>query len=196
MRFVRTIFIRMRSLLAFGVILLVVSFAWMGVIGLDLYQEAIQRVNQAIGTDWAGKASLETPPPQNEPTVAILLQTNEQSKDSFFNEYKIERDRKRSEQVEILREIVNNANSSAQMRLEAQQKLIKISDFLEKESKVENTLVAKGFKEAVVVIQQGSVMVFVPSNGLRQDEVARISDIVVKLTGCKLEEVVIVPKAI
>ena len=192
----KTIFIRMRTLLAFGVILLVLSFAWIGVAGLDFYQEAIERVNQATGTDKEGKALPDIAPILNEPTVAIVPQDNGDIKDSFFNEYKMERDRKRSEQVEILREIVNNPNSSAPMRLEAQQKLIRISDSLEKDSKVENALIAKGFKEAVVVIQQGAVMVFVPSKGLRQDEVARISDIVMKITGCKLEEVVIVPKAI
>jgi len=188
------IFIRMRTLLTFGLVLLVLSFAWIGVAGLDFYQEAQERVNQATNTD-KGKASPDIAPVLNEPTVAIVPQGNGSTKDSFFNEYKMERDRKRSEQVEILREIVNNSNSSAPMRLEAQQKLIRISDSLEKESKVENALIAKGFNEAVVVIQQGSVMVFVPSNGLRQDEVARISDIVMKITGCKLEEVVIVPKA-
>jgi len=191
----RTIFVRLRSLLAFGVFVLIISFAWLFVSSLDIYQEAVQRVNRTLAPEQTAPETEETASVENEPVVAIVPQESGPVKDSFFSEYKMERDRKRSEQVEILREIVNNPNSSAQMRLEAQQKLIKISDSLEKESKLENALVAKGFQEAVAVIQQGSVMVFVPSSGLRQDEVAQISDIVVKIAGCKPEEVVIVPKA-
>lgn len=196
MRRVKIFFIRLRSLLVFGMVLLAGSIAWIGLSSLDIYQEAVQRINQeAVNPEKEGTIAPTFEPGAEGPTVAIVPQETVPSKDSFFNEYKIERDRKRSEQVEILREIVNNPNSSSQMRLEAQQKLISISDFLEKESKIENALVAKGFREVVSVIQQGSVMVIVQSNGLRQDEVARISDIVVKVTGCKPEEVVIVPKA-
>lgn len=200
------IIIRLKSLILFGLLLLGLAFVWIGITSLDLYQQAIQperkasltapAVIPAQGDKTTPAQAPETPAAPTQPTLALTPQEQNTGKDNFFSEYRIERDRKRSEQVEILREIVNNANSSAQMRQEAQQKLIKISESLEKESKIENALIAKGFKEAVAVIQLDSVMIIVSSNGLRQDEIARISDIVVKVTGCKMEDVVIVPKSV
>ena len=184
-----TIIIRLKSLLIFGVVLLGISFVWIGLrtflpgqaeLPASITEEAMQKTAEQI----------------TDPTVTIVAEEPTQKlNDSFFSEYRIERERTRSERVEILREIVSNVNSSAQMRLEAQQKLIKISDDLEKESKIENALRAKGFVDAIAVIQPESVMVIVPSNGLRQDEIVRIADIVVKVAVCKMEDVVIVPKA-
>ncbi|MCR4442227.1 MAG: SpoIIIAH-like family protein [Peptococcaceae bacterium] len=183
----KTVFIRFKSLLAFGLVLLSVSTAWLAVTGWEKRQTI-----QALQEKEVQVSSFDAEPG---PTVTIVPQDPGKTEDSFFSEYRIERERTRGEQIEILREIVSNPNSSAQMRQEAQSKLIRISDNLEKESKIENTLVAKGFKDAVVVIQQEAVMVIVSSGGLRQDEIARISDIVVKVVGCKQEDVVIVPKA-
>lgn len=185
------IIIRLKSLILFGLLLLCLAFVWLGITSLDMYKQAVLPERKESMT-----APVTVTVPGVQSTMEITPQENGDSRDNFFSEYRIERDRKRSEQVEILREIVNNNNSSTQMRQEAQQKLIKISESLEKESKIENALIAKGFKEAVAVIQLDSVMVIVSSNGLRQDEIARISDIVVKVTGCKTEDVVIVPKAI
>ena len=183
-----TIIIRLKNLLTFGAVLLCISFVWIGMRNLlpgqdelpvSIPEEKMQATEQTIN-----------------PTVTIVAQEEaEKNKDSFFSEYRIERERTRSERIEILREIVSNANSSAQMRQEAQQKLIGISDVLEKESKIENALIAKGFVDAIVVIQPESVMVIVPSNGLRQDEIVRIADVVVKVAVCKMEDVIIVPKA-
>lgn len=178
-----TFFVRLRSILLFGAVLICASLIWIGFAGLDKYKAVVDN------------SVYEERQNPVEASVTIISDGENLSKDNFFNEYRIERDRRRSERVEILREIVNNANSSANMRQEAQQKLITISDVLEKESKIENALVAKGFNDAVVVIQKDAVMVIVPSSGLREDEIVRISDIVIKVVGCKIEDVVIVPKA-
>ena len=205
-----TIIIRLKSLIIFGLVLLSLSFIWLGVTGWDKYKGAFIKDEQPSGIagsqetagmaasqDLAGAPVLPNPaadPVSQQPTVTIVPE-NTGGQDSFFSEYRIERERTRSERVEILREIVNNPNSSAQMRQEAQHKLIQISDNLEKESKIENALVAKGFKEAVAVIQPETVMIIVPTSGLRQDEIARLSDIVVTVAGCRMEDVIIVPKA-
>lgn len=188
-----TIIIRLKNLLIFGLVLLSLSLVWVGITGWEKYRAVFgekEQKTEAVMIPPAVKT------PATEPTVTIVAQEQKQEpKDNFFSEYRIERERKRSERVEILREIVNNPNSSAQMRQEAQQQLMKISDNLEKESKIENGLIAKGFKDAVVVIQPENVMVIVPANELRQEEIARIADIVMKVAGCKMENVVIVPKA-
>ena len=191
----KTYIIRLRSLLAFGVALLTLTFIWLGLSESQFYQSASQQLGQVKQTQET-QDSAEPADAVLLPAVAVQPDSIEASKtDDFFLEYRIERERTRSEQVEILREIVNNENSSEQMRYEAQQKLMYIAEALEKESKVEKALIAKGFSEAVAVMEQRSVMVIVSSDGLRQEEIAQVGDVVVKMTGCKLEDVVIVPKA-
>lgn len=188
-----TIYIKLKNLLFFGVILLFVAFLWLGLAGWNAKNNIANQdniSNNSINADEGDKVS-----PQVVPTVTIQPQDEQANKENFFIEYRLERDRTRSERIEILRGIVSNPNSSSQMRQEAQKKLINISDNIDKESKIENALIAKGFNDAIAVIQTESVMVIVASNGFRQDEIARISDIVIKVTGCKLENVVIVPKA-
>jgi stage III sporulation protein AH len=183
-----TVIIRLKNLIAFGLVLMTISFVWLGITEWDKYKEyfADNNIDEEVKSEQVA----------SEPVVTISLEGENVSKDSFFSEYRIERERTRSGQIEILREIVNNPNSSAQLRQEAQQKLIGIADNLEKESKVENMLVAKGFKDGLVVIQDKAVMVIVPSDALQQEEIARIVDIVMKVVGCSIEDVSIVPKSL
>lgn len=189
-----TVYIKLKNLLFFGVVLLFVSFLWFGFVSFDGKNNVANKEN--ISNNSSDVQENETTSPEAAvPTVTIEPQDQQVNKENFFIEYRLERDRTRSERIEILREIVSNTNSSAQMRQEAQQKLIKISDDIDKESKIENALIAKGFNDAIAVIQPDSVMVIIASNGFRDDEITRISDIIIKVTGCKLENVVIVPKA-
>lgn len=184
---ITTVTIKLKRVIAFSIVLFAVSFIWIGYKGWTEYRNVFADKNIVV-SEKSDEQSI------SEPVVTIALEEKNGSKDNFFSEYRIERERTRSGQVEILREIVNNPNSSAQMRQEAQNKLIKISDNLEKESKIENMLIAKGFKEAIAVIQEKGAMVIVPSEELREDEIARIADIVIKVVECSIEDVTIVPK--
>jgi len=114
-------------------------------------------------------------------------------KDNYFIEYKLERDRIRSRQIDILREIVNNPNSITDNRMEAQQRLFVISDNLERELELENLLAAKGFTQTAVLIQPASVTIVVGKAKLAQEDLARISDFAVKTTGYKIEDIIIIP---
>jgi stage III sporulation protein AH len=175
-----TIFIRFKSLLTFGLVLLSVSFVWF----------TITSFNQEEKTKSEETGSSLT---AIEPTITIVPEETIE-KESFFSEYRLERDRTRSEQIEVLNEIINNANSSTEVRADAQQKLLLLTENLGKETKIETAIIAKGFTEAVAVMQAQSVLVIVPSKGLRQDEIAKIADIVTKIAECRWEDVIIVPK--
>lgn len=184
------IFIRIKNLVIFGLVLLSVSIVWVGVVNYHKVAEIPAAEN---GPPLSAQAAAPEPKAV-QPTVTITEQPLTVANNDFFSEYRMKRNKVRSECQESLREIVNNPNSSAQMRQDAQRQLLKITDNLEIETKIENALVAKGFKDAIIMIQPESVMVIVPTAGLRQDEITRISDVVVKISGCKLENVVIVPK--
>ena len=72
--------------------------------------------------------------------------------------------------------------------------LIGLTENISREAKIESALIAKGFSDAIAVIQEPSVLVIVHSEGFRQDEIARIADIVTKISQCRWEDVVIIPK--
>lgn len=195
----KMIYIRFKTIGTFGLVVLCVSFVWFAMTSFQWERNvaAKKAINVADAplvaetvsdakAEEAGSLSTVTIVPQEEKEVAV--------KDDFFSEYRLERDRTRSEQVEILNEVINNPNTAAQTRLDAQQKLLLLTDNLGKESKIENAIIAKGFQEAAAVIQPHSVMVIVPTKGFRQDEIARIADIVTKIAECRMEDVVIVPK--
>lgn len=194
-----TIYIRFKNLFIFGLIVLGLSFVWFSINTLQQENRLAQKSTGSIAekneprTEDVNKSS-ETDP---KPTLTLLPEENmaqAQPKQDFFREYRIERERTLSKQTEILNEIIHNANSSAQMRADAQNKLMALTEDLGRETKIESALVAKGFADAIAVMQEPSVMVIVPSEGFRQDEIARIADIVSKIAECRWEDVIIVPK--
>ncbi|NLM97200.1 MAG: SpoIIIAH-like family protein [Halanaerobiaceae bacterium] len=114
----------------------------------------------------------------------------------FFIEYRIERDRSRSEQLSILKEIINNPNTDEASKKEAQRKLLAITDKMEKELEIESLIRARGYKEALAYIHNEAVDVIIHTNGLEKEDVARIGDIIVKVTGFSTEDVTIIEKKI
>ncbi|MDD4048923.1 MAG: SpoIIIAH-like family protein [Clostridia bacterium] len=187
-----TIFIRFKNILLFGLMFLSISFMWFVITSLNIREVTLCKddlTNNSI-------PSITENQQVSQPLVSIVTQEEnaEINKDDFFIEYCLDRDKMRSEQVEILNDLVNNPNSTSQFKIEAQQKLLNITDVMEKESKIENTLIAKGYKRAIAVVQSQSVMIIMPSKEIRQDEIIRISDMVVKIAGCGIEDVIIIPK--
>lgn len=122
-------------------------------------------------------------------------QLQELSAEEFFIEYRLERDRTRSRQIELLQNIVNNPNSSESERKEAQKKILEISTTLEQELKLENLIKAKGYQDAALFIQPASVIVIVYAPNFDTNDATKISDLVSRTTGHKLEQITIMPKA-
>lgn len=117
----------------------------------------------------------------------------EKSGEEFFIEYRLERDRVRSQEIQMLREVINNPNSSAQVRNEAQQRLIRLTEYMEQEMQLEALLQAKGYTDACVFIQPTAVHVIVRAHELKEEELNRIGELVGRTSGRKMEEVVIIP---
>ncbi|MGI6678569.1 MAG: SpoIIIAH-like family protein [Dehalobacterium sp.] len=114
--------------------------------------------------------------------------------DVFFVNYRIEREKMRSQQIEIMREIVDNPNSSTEMRQNAQEQMLMLTRSMENELKLENLIKAKNFEEAVVLIQPETVMVVLKGSELTQGESTRIADLVANTTGHPYEQISITTK--
>lgn len=119
-----------------------------------------------------------------------------QNEEDFFIEYRLERDKARSEQINIFREMINNPNSDEITKKEAQKKMLELTDKMEKELEIESLIRARGYKESLAYIHEEAVDVIVHTNGLNKSDVAKIGDIIVKITGFNFEDVTIIEKKI
>ncbi len=185
----KTIFIRFKSVCVLGLMCLSVSFIWF--VLNSHYQTQIALLEEKVISEMPTKTE-----PVLETGITIVSQEPEQTTRDFFSEYRLERERMRSEQLEILHQIINNPHSDTESKAEAQEKLLWLSGSLGKEVKIEKALQAKGFHDVAVAVETEVIMVIIPTEGLRQDEIAKIADIVIKIAECDLEDVVIVPTEI
>lgn len=127
--------------------------------------------------------------------VAKTNKNDEQEDKNFFVEYRLERDKIRSEQVNLLREMINNPNSNKELKNKAQNRLLELTNNLEKEMEVESLIRARDYEDAISFIHQNSVDVIIASNkGLKRKDVAKVGDIVAKTTGLEIEDVTIIEK--
>ena len=125
---------------------------------------------------------------QSETTAVVEIKNDaaiEASSSSFFSEYRLERDKNRSREVEMWQDIINSQSSEKNFKNLAQQELVKIVALTEKEMIIENLIVSRGFNDALVFLTDDSATVIVDSKELTKTNVAQIQDIIVRKT--KLE---------
>jgi len=127
-------------------------------------------------------------------SVAKVNENAEEDQKNFFVEYRLERDKIRSEQVNLLREMINNPNSNQDLKSRAQNRLLNLTKDLEKEMEIESLIRARGYKDAIAYIHQNSVDIIIATKGLEKKDVAKIGDIVAKTTDLGLEDITIIEK--
>lgn len=113
---------------------------------------------------------------------------------SFFAEYRMERERTRGKQVELLREIINNQATEAKAREAASLRLVQISQDMENEMKAENLVKSKGYKECVVIFQHDNIMVVVQSDHSDSEQGHEVANLVSNATGTDEELINVILK--
>ncbi len=91
----------------------------------------------------------------------------------------------------MLLEIINNENLSEDSKKDAINKMLSMTERIEKESAAETQLAAKGFSDSVVSISDDSVDVTVNSESLTDKQRTQIEDIITRKTGCELNQIII-----
>jgi len=146
---------------------------------------------------WAGSTDEGSPPGSEEdrPVIGLIpqVQTGGQETD-FFVEARLEREKTRSQMVEILREIVNNPNSSPDSRKLAQDHLVEISNRLAAESEAEQLIMAKDFEDALVYVYADSALIIVKAQEITRPQAAQVASAVNRVTGISWEKVSIFPR--
>lgn len=113
---------------------------------------------------------------------------------SFFSEYRIERDKNRSKEVEMWQDIINSEKAEDNFKNMAQQELVKIVALTDKEMIIENLIIAKGFNDALVFLTDDSATVIVEAKELTPSNIAQIQDIVVRKTKLEPKNIKIMKK--
>lgn len=131
---------------------------------------------------------------QIKPSAKKGTSVGEAKPNDYFVEYRLERDRTRSQQVDWFREIVNNQNSGEEARREAQKRLLAITQAVDTEMKIESLLKAQNFKDAVVIINDKSATVIVQVPMLTPADKSKITVIASKITGFSEQNIEIVAK--
>jgi stage III sporulation protein AH len=131
----------------------------------------------------------------SQPNNAAKTKGNNQKQESFtssisfFAEYRMERERTRGKQVELLREIINNQSTETKAREAASLRLVQISQDMENEMKSENLVKSKGYKECVVIIQHDNTVVIVQSERLNTEQENEVIKLVSNATGTEEEQI-------
>lgn len=103
----------------------------------------------------------------------------------FFDQYRNQREKTRSENISLLESIISDSESTTAAVSSAQEEIINLTKISEKEMVVENLVKAKGFKDVIVFIHEGYVNVVVDAEQLSTAQASQIQDIVVR--ECKVE---------
>ena len=108
--------------------------------------------------------------------------------EGFFADARLKKQAARDEALSLLKDTLSSGDASESAKEEATQKISAIASNSVKETKIENLIVGKGFSDAVVMMEEGSVTASVAgSNGaLTETDVAKIADIIVGETGADL----------
>lgn len=149
-------------------------------------QDPAQSGGDAANMEVTGTESWET----EKGTTAITLPDAEE----YFVNFRIEREKVRSHQMEMLQEMVANPHSDQESRKKAQDKLFDLTENWNQELKLESLIMAKNFADAVAFIQPESVVVVIKSSALDVDDTTVIADLAVNVTGHSYDQIVVAAK--
>jgi len=115
------------------------------------------------------------------------------SSPDFFTEYRLERDKIRSERSDLLRESIKISKND-ESRVRAQDIVLKMIMEKQKEAEMESLIRARGFADALVFIRENSVSAIIKTSSLSREEVVQIADVISRVSGVKVEDISISAK--
>lgn len=113
---------------------------------------------------------------------------------AFFVEYRLQRDRVRARELEMLESILNNPNSSMESKEEAEHLMIEIIKLIEEELLVENMIKAYGFDDAIFFYRNRVATVVIRQKELSEREFIQVADAVAGILGIDRENVQVITR--
>ena len=113
---------------------------------------------------------------------------------AYFIEGKLSRDKKRSEMISNLDDIIESQNTSEEIKDNAMNMKLNLISNTETEVFIENMIMAKGFNDTIVYLSDQSINIVVSSEQLEANDVAKIVDIVKRETNIPMDQIIIMSK--
>lgn len=146
--------------------------------------------------DYADIESLDEDIAAADGNVGETVMANTMIGTSLVSEAKVTREQTRSKNKETLMELINSTNISDQQKENAIAEMVEMTDIAEKELAAETLLVAQGFEEVVVSINDSCADVVVSSAQVSDAQRAQIEDIVKRKTGIEAANITITPVSV
>ncbi|MDD2510245.1 MAG: SpoIIIAH-like family protein [Syntrophomonas sp.] len=102
-------------------------------------------------------------------------------KNNFFSTYRLERECIRGKQLDILKGIMENKDNDEKAREMASLRMVKISEDMEKEMRLESLVKSEGIEECVALVQAGITTVIVPAGAVSQERQEELREMLLSL---------------
>lgn len=158
---------------------------------VDAAAEGGDGTESAENADSAGTENGETENIDDVGSIGEAVLTSSQAAKGFSAAAKLNREQVRSQNKEMLMEIINDSAGDAAVKAEAADSLKALAETAEKEQAAETLLEAKGFKNSVVSITEDGVDVVICLESLDDTQRTQIEDIVKRKAGVGAESIVI-----
>lgn len=147
--------------------------------------------------NWKWSAFIEQGAAQRDAEEAILVQAPappavrpaEGPRRDFYVEARLERERVRSEQMQALRELMADERAAADARAEAQREILDLTRRAGREAEAESLIKAKGYRDALVFLNERGAVAVVRAARLGPSDSARIADAVAAATGVPFADI-------
>ena len=104
-------------------------------------------------------------------------------RDSYFSTTVLSRQKARDEALEVLQTVVASAEAMDDTKAQAFADISQIAKDIENEANIETLVEAKGFSDCVAVVSGSMVNIVVKTDGLMQNDIAQINEIVYEQAG-------------
>lgn len=123
----------------------------------------------------------------DEKTVTASKEAN-----NYFAQTKMDRDVVRGKDIDTMKSITDDQLATKEAKQEAHDKMMNIVETSQKEMRIENLIVGKGFSDVVALFgDDGGVDIVVKAPSLSKKDIAQIADIAVRQGNIPLDKIVI-----
>lgn len=138
-----------------------------------------------------------TPLASGRPGVAVSVRTksNLTELENYFVNLRMKRDQLMSKEIATLKSLTQNAGISKAAKSQAASTMVKDTQQLKDETRIEGLLAGRGFPLTAATVTSHQVVVMVGAEKLTNQDVARIADTVISVTGMPPQDVVILRKS-
>ena len=140
----------------------------------------------------AGYVNINYQKPDAVQTMKTVTNNEKVEKNDEYTTATMERDSKRSESMQIYRDIIDNSECDKETKENAQTMLTLSAEYVNAENKIEESLKAKGFEKCVLYIDKNEATAIIYDEKLDSVSVSQIKDIISNISGFSAEKIKII----